>query len=473
MRQNGYSDENLALVSNGTPRVLADVEAEKATLGAIWLDPQRIVEVAAILKPEDFYVERNGWIFAVMLELHEAHKPLDTITVSDLLERQGRLEQIGGYLYLLDLGQFTTSLYAEHYAKIVADYATRRRLVAMAGKIANSAYDTDREVGEIVDESERAILSINALNQKRPVKHISEILPRVFDRAEEASKSTTGMAGLPTGFVMLDRVLGGLRRGDMILVGGATGMGKTAFALNVVGNIAKLLNRRVGIFSLEMSDEQLVSRLLSAESAVDGTRIINGWLEDEDWSILLAAANNLQQRGIFIDDTPSISVAELRSKARRMVAEQGVEVILIDYLQLMSSPSEARGQNREQQVAAISRNLKGLARELNVPLIILAQINQEVDQRNDKRPMMGDIRESKAPGHDADIALFVYREEYYDDSTDKQNIADILVRKNRHGAPGTVSLYWRGELTQFRDLEIQRTELDMDAPNHQERALNY
>lgn len=442
------------------PKILADLVAEDAVLGALSMDPQRLVEVASILRPEDFYRERNGWVYAAMLALHEKRQPIDTVTLGDYLERQGRLDLVGGYAYLTDISYVSSSMYAEHYARSVADYATRRRIVANAQKAVQAAYDLERDVVEIVDEIEKATMGLNAVSQKRAVKHIADVLPGVLDAAEEASRSETGMAGLPIGYYLVDRILGGLRPGNFVLLAGATGMGKTAFAINVVANVARQFNAPVGIFSLEMSDREIAARLLSMESAVPSNNITNGWLDEEDWSILVAAVNTLRERGIFLDDTPSIGLPELRSKARRLVMEEGVKLIVVDYLQLMGTPSEARGQNREQQVAAISRGLKGLARELGIPIIALSQLNQDVDTRQDKRPTLGDIRESKAPGHDADIALFVYRDDYYNPDSDKQNIASVIIAKNRGGSPGEVSLYFRKELMQFTDLEVHRVDLD-------------
>lgn len=657
----------------------ANVEAERAVLGSLMIDPDAIIKVANFLRPEDFFRERHAWLYEAMYALNERREPLDFVTLVDELERRSRLADVGGPAYLTDLIASTpTALYIDHYARIVERTAVLRRLIASAGKIAEIAYDESLEVDEVVDRAEQIIFGVSESRIHRDLTPIRAIMTRVVDHIDFLSRNQDRLMGVPTGFTMLDRLLGGLQKSDLIILAARPAMGKTSFCLSIAQNAAKRHGTRVAFFSLEMSNEQLVQRLLAMETAIDSHRLRLGTVHEEEWPILLEAANMLANTSVFIDDTPAVSVTDIRTKARRLYAEHGLDLIIIDYMQLMTGQSggNGRNENRQQEISFISRSLKSLARELNVPVMALSQLSRAVESRADKRPMLSDLRESgcltgdtlvtmsngqrlpiaslvgqsgfevlslnqqswklepaqvsgafctgvkpvyrlqtrlgrtiratanhkfltfdgwkpleelqandrvalprnlsvnaatttmsaaevgllghligdgctlaghviqyttreidlaetvvstgmtlfkqnvsrtraqrvanavkcddlqrladsdvywdqiasieaggteavydlTVPGNhnfvadnmvvhnsieqDADVVMFIYREDYYVEDTDRQNIADILVAKHRHGATGTVSLFFRKELTQFRDLEIQRTDLE-------------
>jgi replicative DNA helicase len=439
-----------------------NLEAERAVLGSLMIDPDAIVKVASFLRAEDFFRERHAWLYEAMQALNERREPLDFVTIVDELERRNQLQEIGGPAFLTDLISTTpTSLYIDHYARIVERTAVLRRLIAAAGKIAELAYDESQDVDNVVDRAEQIVLGVSESRIHRDLMPIRAIMANVVDQIDFLARNQGTLMGVPTGFTMLDRLLGGLQKSDLIILAARPGMGKTSLALSVAQNAAKRFGARAAIFSLEMSNEQLVQRLLSMETGIDSHRLRLGAVEEDEWPILLEAANMLATTNIFIDDTPAASVMEIRTKVRRLYAEHGLDLIVIDYMQLMTGQGGAgRNDNRQQEISYISRSLKALARELNVPVVALSQLSRAVESRSDKRPMLSDLRESGSIEQDADVVLFIYREDYYAEDTERQNIADVLVAKHRHGATGTVSLYFRKELTQFRDLEIQRTELE-------------
>jgi replicative DNA helicase len=458
--QNGYGDSAAAVPLKSVP---ANIEAERAVLGALMIDPDAIVKVANFLRAQDFYRERHGWIYDAMASLNERHEPLDFVTLTDELVRRGQLEEVGGPAYLTDLISSTpTAIYVDHYARIVERTAVLRRLISAAGKIAELAYDESQDMDEVVDRAEQIIFGISESRIHRDLTPIRAIISDVVERIDFLTRNRDTLMGVPTGFTLLDRILGGLQKSDLLILAARPGMGKSSFALSVALNAARRNNARVAIFSLEMGNEQLVQRLLSMETAIDSHRLRMGDINEEEWPILLEAANMLGTAPIFIDDTPGITVNDLRTKARRLYAEHGLDLLIIDYMQLMTGSvgSSGRNENRQQEISYISRSLKSLARELNVPVIALSQLSRAVEARSDKRPMLSDLRESGSIEQDADVVLFIYREDYYIEDSDRQNIADVLVAKHRHGSTGNISLYFRKELTQFRDLEIQRTELD-------------
>lgn len=460
MQQNGYSEATPAVPIKSVP---ANIEAERAVLGALMIDPDAIVKVANFLRAQDFYRERHGWIYEAMSSLNERHEPLDFVTLTDELERREQLEEVGGPAYLTDLIASTpTAIYVDHYARIVERTAVLRRLISAAGKIAELAYDESQEMDEVVDRAEQIIFGISESRIHRDLTPIRAIISDVVERIDFLTRNRDTLMGVPTGFTLLDRILGGLQKSDLLILAARPGMGKSSFALSVALNASRRNNARVAVFSLEMGNEQLVQRLLSMETAIDSHRLRMGDINEDEWPILLEAANMLGTAPIFIDDTPGITVNDLRTKARRLYAEHGLDLIIIDYMQLMtgSAGGGGRNENRQQEISYISRSLKSLARELNVPVIALSQLSRAVEARTDKRPMLSDLRESGSIEQDADVVLFIYREDYYLDDSDRQNIADVLIAKHRHGETGTVSLYFRKELTQFRDLEIQRTDLD-------------
>jgi replicative DNA helicase len=443
--------------------VPANIEAERAVLGALMIDPDALIKIANFLRAEDFYRERHGWIYDAMSTLNERHEPLDFVTLTDELERRGKLEDVGGPAYLTDLISSTpTAIYVDHYARIVERTAVLRRLISAAGKIAELAYDESQDVDEVVDRAEQIVFGVSESRIHRDLTPIRAVITNVVERIDFLTRNRNTLMGVPTGFVKLDEILGGMQKSDLVILAGRPGMGKTSFALSIALNAARRNNARVAVFSLEMSNEQLVQRLLSMETAIDSHRLRLGNIHEDEWPILLEGANMLAATPIFIDDTPAASVNDLRTKARRLYAEHGLDMILIDYMQLMTGGGSGggRNENRQQEISYISRSLKSLARELNVPVIALSQLSRAVEARSDKRPMLSDLRESGSIEQDADVVLFIYREDYYVEESDRQNIADVMVAKHRHGSTGNVSLFFRKELTQFRDLEIQRTELD-------------
>lgn len=438
----------------------ANIEAERAVLGSLLIDQDAIIKVASFLRPKDFFRERHTWLYEAMLSLNERHEPLDYVTLVDELERREKLDDVGGPAYITDLVNSTPSaMSVDHYASIVERTAVLRRLISAAGKIAELAYDERQDVATVVDRAEQIIFGVSESRIHRDLTPVRAIMSNVVDQIDFLARNQGTLMGVPTGFSMLDRMLGGFQKSDLIILAGRPGMGKSSFAISVAQNAAKLHDTRVAIFSLEMSNEQMVQRLLAMETGIDSHRLRLGKVYDEEWPILLEAANRLAQTSIFIDDTPAASVNEIRTKARRLFAEHGLDLVLIDYMQLMSGQS-GRNENRQQEISYISRSLKGLARELNVPVLALSQLSRAVESRADKRPMLSDLRESGSIEQDADAVLFIYREDYYIEDTDRQNIADVIVAKHRHGSTGSVSLYFRKELTQFRDLEIQHTDLD-------------
>lgn len=440
----------------------ANVEAEQAVLGAMLIDPSAYYKVAQLLRPADFYRERNGWLYSAIGYLAELRKPLDTVTICDELERRGQLDEIGGPAFVVDMINATpTAIYVEYYAEIVARAATQRRLITAAGEIAKIGYDSDRDTEDAIEAAEGLIFAVNQGRNQRDMISLSESLRTTIENISLAASNPNHGVGLTTGFTILDRMLGGLQKSDLIILAARPGMGKSALALSIAQACAKRQNARVAIFSMEMSREQMTQRLLSMESAIDSHRLRLGAVEEDEWPILMEAANSLNGLHIHIDDTPGASVSDVRAKCRRLYAEHGLDMIIIDYMQLMTGPGGGKGNdNRQQEISFISRSLKALARELNVPVIALSQLSRAVESRADKKPMLSDLRESGSIEQDADLVLFIYREDYYIEDSDKQNIADILIAKHRHGSTGTVNLYFRKELTQFRDLEIQREELN-------------
>ncbi len=439
----------------------ANIEAERAVLGSLLIDPDAIVKVASFLRAEDFFRERHTWLYDAMTSLNERQEPLDYVTLVDELERRDQLDDVGGPAYITDLVNGTPSAMAvDHYARIVERTAVLRRLISAAGKIAELAYDEREEVESVVDRAEQIIFGVSESRIHRELTPIRAIMTNVVDHIDFLARNQGMVMGVPTGFTDLDGMLGGFQKSDLIILAGRPGMGKSSLAISVAQNAAKKHNSRVALFSLEMSNEQMVQRLLAMETAIDSHRLRMGQVHDDEWPILLEAANTLAHTNIFIDDTPAASVNDIRTKARRLYAEHGLDMIMIDYMQLMSGQSGGRNENRQQEISYISRSLKGLARELNVPVLALSQLSRAVEGRADKRPMLSDLRESGSIEQDADAVLFIYREDYYIEDTDRQNIADVIVAKHRHGSTGTVSLFFRKELTQFRDLDTNVVELD-------------
>lgn len=436
-----------------------NIEAEEAVLGALLIDPDAIFRVITFLRPSDFYREKNGWIYDAALALHERREPIDFLTICDELEHRGQLEQIGGPAFITSLiNAVPTSVHVEHYARLVERAATRRRLIEAAGQIAALAYQEAEDVDEVVDRAEEVLFGVSQRRVARDLVPIKQILSDYYDRIEYLTRHRGEMIGIPTGFADIDKLLGGFQRSDLIILAARPSVGKTSLALSIAHNAAKKFRQRVALFSLEMSAEQVVQRLISAETGIDSQRLRRGEIADEEWGRFMKASSDLAETLFYVDDTPNISALELRTKARRLHAEIGLDLLVVDYLQLMRG--DVRAENRVQEISAISRSLKALARELNVPLLALSQLSRSVESRSDKRPILSDLRESGALEQDADVVIFIYRDEMYNENTERKNIADIIVAKHRNGPTGTVSLYFKKELAQFREAELRRMEID-------------
>jgi len=437
-----------------------NIEAEEAVLGALLIDPDAIIRVATILKPDDFYREKHGWIYETALSLHEKREPIDFLTVCNELEGQGQLNEVGGPMFITTLiNAVPTSIHMEHYARIVERTATRRRLIDAAGQIAALAYQEADDVAEVVDRAEQVLFGVSERRISRELVPIRQVLSEYYDRIEYLTRHRGELIGIPTGFERVDKLLGGLQRSDLVILAARPSVGKTSLALSFAHNAAKKFQQRVAFFSLEMSNEQVVQRLISAETGINSQRLRRGEIEENEWGRFMKATSDLAETHFFIDDTPGASALELRTKSRRLHAEVGLDMIIVDYLQLMRG--DFRSENRVQEISSISRSLKALARELNVPLLALSQLSRGVESRTDKRPILSDLRESGALEQDADVVMFIYRDEMYNENTEWPNIADIIVAKHRNGPTGSVQLYFKKELAQFLEAEVRRTEVDI------------
>ncbi len=431
-----------------------NIEAEFGVLGSIIIDPEAITQVADFLHGEDFYRDANRTIYEIIVQLYEQRIPADFITICDVLERQNRLEEVGGPGYITALiNQVPTSGNVEYYGHIVERNAIMRRLAHAAGEIAAIAY-SEAEADEALDKAEQAIFTISQNHSHSDFSPIRDLMADYMTKLDQLHERRGTIVGVPTGFTDLDRLTGGLQRSDLIILAARPAVGKTSLALSLAHNSAMKHGQSIAVFSLEMSKEQLIQRLLSMDAAIDQQRLRTGWIEDDEWDRIIVAMEGLSQANIWIDDTAGISTTEMRSKARRLQAEHGVDLIIVDYLQLMQSMvGNKRNENRVQEVSEISRNLKGLARELNVPVLALAQLSRTVESRQSKVPQLSDLRESGSIEQDADIVMFIYRDDVYNPDSERKNIADIIVAKHRNGPVGEVSLYFQASQTRFHDLE--------------------
>src|SRR3954451_2131363 len=433
-----------------------NIEAEQAVLGAIFLEPSSLTVASEILIPEDFYRASHQKIFNAMLKLSDEGKVVDLVTVTEDLAAAKLIEDTGGVSYLSELaGAVPTAANIEYYARIVEEKSLLRRLIRTATEIASDGYSREDEVEALLSEAEKNILAVAQRKNAGSFHNIKDVLVRTYDNIEEMHNRVGDITGISTGFAELDRMTAGFQRNDLIIVGARPSVGKTAFALNIAQNVATKTDENVAIFSLEMGAEQLVMRMLCAEGNIDAQRLRTGSLTDEDWGKLTMAMGSLSNAGIFIDDTPGVRVQDIRSKCRRLKQEQGgLGMILIDYLQLVLGNGRS-GENRQQEVSEISRSLKALARELQVPVIALSQLSRGVEQRQDKRPMMSDIRESGSIEQDANIVAFLYCDDYYDKESENKNIIEIIIAKQRNGPVGTVSLAFVKEYNKFVNLETR------------------
>lgn len=430
-----------------------NIEAEQAVLGAIFLEPSAFITASEILTADDFYRNAHQKIFQVFAKLNDAGKAVDLVTVAEELSATRQLEDVGGLSYLSELAaSVPTAANIAYYAGIVAEKALLRRLIRTATHIAQEGYTREDDVDELLDEAERSIMEVAQRKNAGDFKHIKDVLVSTYDNIEMLHNRKGDVTGIPTGFYELDRMTAGFQRNDLIIVAARPSVGKTAFALNIAQNVGTKTGENVAIFSLEMGAEQLVMRMLCAEGNIDAQRLRTGALTDEDWRKLTMAMGSLSNSGIYIDDTPGVRVTEIRSKCRRLKQEHGLGMVVIDYLQLIQGSAHSR-ENRQQEVSEISRSLKALARELEVPVIALSQLSRSVEQRQDKRPMMSDIRESGSIEQDADIVAFLYREDYYEQDTENKNIIEIIIAKQRNGPVGTVQLAFVKEYNKFVNLE--------------------
>lgn len=431
-----------------------NIEAEQAVLGAIFLEPSALTMASEILIPEDFYRAAHQRIFNCMLTLADQGEPVDLVTVTSELADQKTLEEVGGVSYLSDVAESVpTAANIEYYAKIVEEKSILRRLIRTSTTIASDSYTREDDVEALLHDAEKSILEVAQRKNTGAFQSIGDVLVETYDNIEELQNRKGDITGIPTGFTELDRMTAGFQRNDLIIVAARPSVGKTAFALNIAQNVATRTDENVAIFSLEMGAQQLVMRMLCAEGNIDAQNMRTGDLTQEDWSKLTMAMGSLSNAGIYIDDTPGIRVGDIRAKCRRLKQENGLGMILIDYLQLIQGSGRHKGENRQQEVSEISRALKGLARELEVPVIALSQLSRGVEQRQDKRPMMSDIRESGSIEQDADIVAFLYRDDYYDKETENQNIIEIIIAKQRNGPVGTVQLAFVKEYNKFVNLE--------------------
>ncbi len=430
-----------------------NLDAERSVLGGILLDNSAVHSISEMLRAEQFYREAHRKIYQAMLSLHDKGEPVDLVTLSEELQRKGILQEVGGTSYLAALAdQVPTAANIQYYAKIVRDKSTMRQIIEAATEIATRGYEDVEDVDQYLDKSEQLILEISRKQRKKGFAPIHEILMKSFKSIEEAFHRKQAVTGIPTRFKKFDLLTCGLQPSDLVIIAGRPGMGKTAFALNIARNVAVETNVPVAIFSLEMSKEQLVTRLLSAEAGIDSMKLRTGHFNASYWTALVRAADVLSQAPIFIDDSPIISVMEMRGKARQMKSEENIGLIVVDYLQLMDSGG--RAESRIQEISEISRSLKHLAKELDVPVIALSQLNREPDKRTDKRPVLADLRESGAIEQDADLIVFLYREECYNrDDPQCKGKAEVIIGKQRNGPLGTIPLYFKPELTRFTEID--------------------
>lgn len=439
-----------------------NTDAEASLLGSILLDSDALVRVADKISAIDFYDPAHEAIYTAIISLYEARKPIDVLTLSNELSEHGKLENARGSSYLADLTNMVpTAAHAEHYAEIVSEKAIRRRLIKASEEINGLGYDEEQKVQSLLEVAEQELFGVSQKYIRQDLTSVEEILSESFDRLDELHKDKDTLRGVPTGFKGLDNMLAGLQPSDLVILAARPSMGKSTLAMNIAHNVSTQAKQSVLVFSLEMSKEQLVDRLLAAEAGIDAWNIRTGNLSDADFEKLGQAMGTLSEAQIFIDDTPGITALEMRTKARREQHKRPLGLIIVDYLQLMSG-TNAGGDNRVQEISEISRGLKAMARELNVPIIALSQLSRSVENRSPQIPQLADLRESGSIEQDADVVMFIYREDYYNPETERQHITDILIKKHRNGPTGTVELYFHPDLLQFRDIERRESVVPED-----------
>lgn len=430
-----------------------NIEAEQAVLGSLLIDPRSIERIAAFLRPGDFYLPVNGEIFRSMLALYDADRPTDLVTVSDHLQAHDRLDDMGGVAYLASLANMVpTSINIEYYARIVERLAVLRKLVDAGNRISSIGYDERFEADTALEEAEKVLFEISRLRVTRDFQPLSAILADLYEKIDHIHSHESDITGITTGFIDLDRLTSGMQRSDLLILAARPSMGKTALAMNIAHSVGVKAGLPVGIFSVEMSAEQLAQRLISLEAQVESQKLRSGRMSDGDWDRLVQAVGVLSEAPIFVDDTPGLSLAEMRSKARRLHNEQGLALVIVDYLQLMRGASS---ENRVQEISTISRGLKGVARELDLPVLALSQLSRAPEQRPNHEPMLSDLRESGSLEQDADLVLFIYRDKVYNEDTERPHVADVLVSKHRNGPTGKVHLFFQEATMRFLDLSIR------------------
>ena len=430
------------------------IEAEQSVVGAMLMDREAIVAASEIICGEDFYQVTYGVIFDTIIELFNEEKPVDLVTLQERLKEKDVPPEVSSLEFVRDLiTAVPTSANIKYYAEIVAEKATFRKLIKLNEEIANTCYLAKEPLEAVLEQTEKQVFELVQKRNTGDFVPIQQVVLNTLERIEKASKNKGTVTGIPTGFIDLDYKLSGLQPSDLILLAARPSMGKTAFVLNLAQYMAFKVNKTVAIFSLEMSKEQLVNRLFALESQVDSQALRTGNLKDSDWEKLIESAGTIGKSNLIIDDTPGISISELRSKCRKYKLEHNLSVIIIDYLQLMSGRVGGRSESRQQEISEISRSLKGVARELNVPVIALSQLSRAVEQRPDHRPMLSDLRESGAIEQDADVVMFLYRDEYYNKDTEHPNEAEVIIAKQRNGPIGTVNLAWLPNYTKFANLQ--------------------
>ena len=433
-----------------------DIEAEQAIIGSMLTDKDAVIAAVEVLQEQDFYREDNKIIYSAILNLYNRAEPIDIITLKSELKSMGKFEAVGGLEYIVQLpDKVPTTSNVEQYIKIVEEKSMLRALIKTADELITLGYDPTQEVEQVIDTAEKKIFQVMQKKNQKGYSSIKDFLVDTFTQLEKLYNQKESITGVPTGFVDLDYRTSGLHNSDLILVAARPAMGKSAFALNIATNAAVRAKVPVAIFSLEMSKEQMTNRILCSEAMVDSAKVRTGKIDDDEWAKLAATSGELSEAGIYIDDTPGISIMEIRAKCRKMKLEKNIGLVVIDYLQLVQG-SNKKGGSREQEIAEISRSLKILAKEIDVPVIALSQLSRAPEQRIDHRPMLSDLRESGSIEQDADIVMFLYRDDYYNEDTEKKNIAEVIIAKHRSGATGTVELLWLANYTKFANIERYR-----------------
>jgi replicative DNA helicase len=439
-----------ATAPSAAPGVPHNRESEEAVVGAVLVNPEVYYDVAQFLQADDFYIHRHRWIWEAYTSLHEQRIPIDLLTLSEELERKGQLTEIGGRGFLTALvNQVPTSLNASAYAHIVEGHAIRRRMIAAANAIASVAYNEDMKIDSVMDEAEKAVFNVSERRLRHDVQPIRDVLRDYYDRIDEAARRGEEIYGVPTGFIDLDKLLRGLQPSDLLIIAGRPGQGKTGFLLSVAKNAALTYKKHVAVFSLEMSNSQVAERLISQQTGIVSQNLRTGSLDENGFGLLAEAVEKLSETQIFLDDTPAITPIQLRTKCRRLHLEHRLDLIIVDYLQLMTG--DTRTDNRVQEVSYISRNLKVLARELNVPVLAAAQLSRAVEQRADKEPQLSDLRESGSLEQDSDIVMFIYRPDAWEEDESKKSLVKLRVAKHRNGPTDEINLIFLNKLAKFEN----------------------